>query len=63
MKTLAPLHVGSDVLVARQAQNTHARLVGTVVTTGALLFVLGMGRGQLPGHQKCFEGCRSSKSR
>ena len=63
METLASLYIGGNVLVACQAQSAHARLVGAVVTTGALLFVLGMGRGQLTGHQKCFEGRGRSKLR
>ena len=61
MKTFAALHIGGDVLVACQAQVTHLLLVGTIVATRALLFVLGVRRRNLTGHQERFEGGRSGK--
>ena len=63
METLTALHVRGDVFVACQTQIAHARLVGTVVATGALLFVLGVGRRKLAGHEERFQGSRCGQPR
>ena len=63
VEALTALHVRGDVLVARQAEVAHARLIGAVMATGALLLVLGMGSRQLAWHQERFERGRRGKPR